>query len=248
MPRRTARPPFSQSRAPLSRVELLALVEGEEAVADLRAYLTARTGEGRPAWTGARFEALAGGGDRAQTAFAVHADDIAALTLLSVSVLGEAVLALLEGEVGDQVAQLLAQVPREVSITDPDAAERMGPDQPLWQAWELLNAQRGLGWVSAAKLLARKRPALVPVYDRVVRCAFGYPQQPWAWLVEHFADAGADLAGRLAAAREQAGVDEGVRVLRVLDVIVWMRHHRQHNVRACPGLATVEAGLPASAS
>lgn len=207
---------------------------------DLRAYFTARTEQGAPAWTGARFEALAGGGDRAQTAFRLSADDIVAVSLLSVSIPGEAVLALLEGEVGNGVAHHLAQVPREVAITDPDAAVQLGEDQPAWRAWDLLVAQPGIEWVTAAKLLARKRPALVPVYDRVVRCTYGHPPRLWAWLVGHFADAESDLAGRLARARSEAGVDDQVSVLRVLDVIVWMRHHRRHDARSCPGVAPLE--------
>ncbi|MEW9264122.1 DUF6308 family protein [Kineococcus endophyticus] len=123
----------------------------------------------------------------------------------------------------DRVAHHLAQVPREVAITDADAAVHLGEDRPLWRAWDLLVAQRGIEWVTAAKLLARKRPALVPVYDRVVRCAFSHPPRLWAWLVGHFADAESDLAGRLARARSEAGVDDRVSVLRVLDVVVWMR-------------------------
>lgn len=242
----TVRVAAGELRVPLSRAQLLALVDDADAVAHLEAYFTQRTSTGAPAWTGARFEALAGGGDRPETADRLHGDDIVAVTLLSVSVPRDVVLPLLEGDLGKQIALLLARVPRQAAITDSDAAAHLGEGQALWQAWDLLNAQRGIKWVTASKLLARKRPALVPVYDRVVRCAFGHPAHPWEWLVVHFADHDADLAGRLAAVREQAGVDAGVSVLRVLDVIVWMRHHPEHLATGCPGVPTSVRGLERS--
>jgi len=34
----------------------------------------------------------------------------------------------------------------------------------------------------AGKLLARKRPSLIPVYDEIVRCAFGWPENIWTAL------------------------------------------------------------------
>ena len=56
-----------------------------------------------------------------------------------------------------------------------------------------------MGWVTAGKLLARKRPRLIPVYDRVVRCALGRPAKPWRWLNDAFALDAEALPGRRAA-------------------------------------------------
>lgn len=92
-----------------------------------------------------------------------------------------------------------------------------------------------MGWVITNNLLARKRPSLVPVYDRVVRCAYGYPAGLWNWLVTMFAEDGGVLNHRLLAAREAAGVSPQVSALRVLDVIVWMRHQPSHLLSRCPG-------------
>jgi Family of unknown function (DUF6308) len=50
------------------------------------------------------------------------------------------------------------------------------------QAWRLLKAQDDVGWVTAGKLLARKRRHLIPVWDQVVRCALGRPEGAWLWL------------------------------------------------------------------
>lgn len=249
MARRPARTSPTQtlppSRSPLPRAELLALVDDEHAVGHVSAYFTDRVSTqgcaGAPAWTGARFEALAGGGNRPETADRISADDLIAVALLSVNIPRDAVLPLLEGDLGDQIAERLAEVPPEAAITDRGGAAHLAPGRPLWQAWELLTAQRGIKWVTAGKLLARKRPALVPVYDKVVRCVFGAPPHPWAWLAGCFADHDVDLARRLATVRARAGVAEDISVLRVLDVIVWMRHHGEHRTTGCPG---VQASAP----
>ncbi len=77
-----------------------------------------------------------------------------------------------------------------------------------------------MGWVSASKLLARKRPRLVPVSDRVVRCALGAPRGSWLWLNERFGEDDGELTMRLLGLREQARVDVLVSAPRVLDVVL----------------------------
>ncbi|MFF4147786.1 DUF6308 family protein [Streptomyces sp. NPDC001698] len=85
----------------------------------------------------------------------------------------------------------------------------------------------------AGKLLARKRPRLLPVYDRVVRCALGHPR-PSFWLALHAALRVDDraLQRQLLTLRQAAGVPETVSALRVCDVAVWMRHRAEEH--ACP--------------
>ena len=59
---------------------------------------------------------------------------------------------------------------------------------PAWALCDLLRGVRDrtkdarLGAVAAGKLLARKRPRLIPVWDHVVRCALGHPNGAWLWL------------------------------------------------------------------
>ena len=83
-------------------------------------------------------------------------------------------------------------------------------------AWNRLEARRGLGWVSASKLLARKRPWLIPVSDRVVRCAPGAPRGPWLWLNDRLGEDAGELAMQLLGLRADAGVPESVPAPRVL--------------------------------
>jgi len=88
---------------------------------------------------------------------------------------------------------------------------------------------------TAHALLARKRPRLIPVYDRVVRCLAGRPDESWGWHLDVLApDAG--IADRLVAARRAARVPDEVSTLRVLDVVLWMRHRPVHLENGCPGL------------
>lgn len=85
----------------------------------------------------------------------------------------------------------------------------------------------------AGKLLARKRPRLLPVYDKVVRCALGRPR-PSFWLALYAALREDDRAlhRQLLALRQVAGVPEAVSALRVCDVAVWMGHRAEGH--ACP--------------
>lgn len=113
------------------------------------------------------------------------------------------------------------------------AATVLSDGSPADQAWHLLRDQPDVGWVIAGKLLARKRPQLLPVYDKVVRCALGRPR-PSFWLTLHAALRADNRAlhRQLLALREAAGVAETVSVLRVCDVVVWMGHRAERH--ACP--------------
>ncbi len=225
---------------PLTLQQLLTLIQTERAVQDLRRYFSLDVPSGSPpAYTGGRFEALGGGGDRPRTANKVTADDLVAVQMLSVLVPGPVALNLLEGGLGEQMAHHLTLIPVGVAVSDPAAAALIGPAGPAEAAWQLLEQQYDLGYVTAGKLLARKRPELIPVWDRVVRCAMGYPppQAVWQWFHERMSADNGALTQALIAVRDTAGVTASVTPLRTLDVIVWMRHRSEHLARGCPGLA-----------
>ena len=225
---------------PLTLQQLLKLTQGERAVQDLRRYFSLDVPSGSPpSYTGGRFEALGGGGDRPEAANTVTADDLVAVQMLSVLMPGPVALNLLEGVLGEQVAHHLAVIPVGVAINDAAAAALIGPAGPAAAAWQLLEQQYDVGWVTAGKLLARKRPRLIPAWDGVVRCAMGYPppQAVWMWFHERMTADDVALTQALIAVRETAGVATSVTPLRTLDVIVWMRHRSEHQDRGCPGLA-----------
>jgi hypothetical protein len=226
----------AMARDPISLPDLLSLIDDARATEHLRSYFQPdRPAGAMPTYSGSRFEFLAGGGDRPETADRITYDDLVAVTLLSVDVPGDVALKLLEGSLGPDISRHLEHIPTDVPISDPRAADLLGTASHASVAWDLLEEQHGMGWVIAGKLLARKRPRLVPVYDGVVQCAFGRPEGVWNWLVGLFTEDGGALEQHLLAAREKAGVSEQISPLRVLDVIVWMRHRPSHHRSGCSG-------------
>lgn len=226
------------SRVAIGLTDLLSVVNDPRAVKDLRRYFQpGRAPDRPPTYSGSRFEFFAGGGDRPETANRITDDDLVSLTLLSVDVPGDVALQLLEGPLGPAIGDHLAQIPTDVSIGEPAASGLFAVGSSARAAWDLLDGPRGMGWVTTSKLLPRKRPKLLPVYDGVVRCAYGHPVGYWDWLLKLFSNDDRILNDRLQAVREEAGVTLEVSTLRALDVIVWMRHRPDHRRNRCPGPA-----------
>lgn len=227
---------------PVTTPQLMNLVADPVSVDDLRAYFGSDLPVGEvPSYTGGRFEFLAGGGDHPQAKNTITAGDLVAVEMLSVRVPAEVALDLLDGPLGRAVGALLADVDPFVELGTPQAAALLAAGGAADQAWRLLEAQADMGWVTAGKVLARKRPKLIPVYDRVVRCALATAGLPsfWLWLDERFAGSYRALPALLEETRRSAGIHEAVSSARILDVIVWMRHHTSHLERQCERL-----GLP----
>ncbi|WP_063830700.1 DUF6308 family protein [Kitasatospora phosalacinea] len=205
-------------------LRLHALLARDGVVADLRRYYGIGLPPGTAPYTGARFEQLAGGGDRPGTADRFTADDLIAVQTLSVTVPAPVALDLLEGPLGERLHTLLRAVPADLDLVDADAGH-ISVGSPAARAWELLDDAPGVGWVLAGKLLARKRPRLLPVYDRVVRCALGRPSGFWSALHAALRADGGALAHRLAELHWAAELPPAVSALRVCDVAVWTSHH-----------------------
>ncbi|MFJ9443435.1 DUF6308 family protein [Kitasatospora sp. NPDC101235] len=204
----------------------------ETSVRLLRAYFTGRRAKGGPAYTGAHFERLAGGGDRPETADRFTADDLLAITMLSVPVEPHGAVQLLTDPDGHW-QRLLSAIPRDARLEDPACAPLVAPGGPATELWERLANPRGtypgkpdgVGPVVAGKLLARKRPHLIPVYDVRVKALFRRPRVDttfWSALADALRADGGALRARLAELRTEAGIGEDIGVLRVLDVIAWM--------------------------
>ncbi|MCX4539017.1 DUF6308 family protein [Streptomyces sp. NBC_01669] len=212
--------------------QLRAFITDPQAVVDVRRYFGIGLPPGGVPFTGSRFEHLAGGGDRPEVADRITAEDLIAVQTLSVTVPAPVALDILEGRLGARLSGLLQAIPRDIDMTDADVSV-LADGSPADQAWHLLRDQPDVGWVIAGKLLARKRPRLLPVYDKVVRCALGRPR-PSFWLALHAALRADDRAlhRQLLELRQVAGVPETVSALRVCDVAVWMGHRAEDH--ACP--------------
>lgn len=162
-----------------------------------------------------------------------------AITTLSVSLKAHGAINLLTDPDGHW-ARLLSLIPRDARLEDPRSDALIVEGGPAWELWGRLAGTKqhpgkpnGSGPVVAGKLLARKRPHLIPIYDIRVKQLFDRPKTDhffWAALAAALrADNGA-FYDQLARLRDKAGIGEDIGVLRVFDVIAWMHQGRQGQV------------------
>lgn len=207
------------------QVELLRkYVHDPRAAQVLQAYFTSGT------FTGGHFERFAGGGDRPEIANSFTSDDIVAVSMLGVRIPGRAALQLVE-DAAPRIGELLGTIPTNVALYEAGAAELVAPNSAASRLWQVLVRIPGVSWVTAAKLLARKRPALLPVYDRVVRAALGRTADDDFWEPLHATlKTNPGLVDDLQDIQARAELGNDITPLRVLDVIIWMFEHGEPEV------------------
>jgi Family of unknown function (DUF6308) len=168
----------------------------------------------------------------------VTPDDLLAVALLDITWRPEAVRQLLDTHATAVTGQLAA----------------MRSDLDLWEAseedlaavdplWELLLRMPGVGTATASKLLARKRPRLCPVSDKVVIEAVGVPGWTWETLRALLQDPAA--RAEIEALRPASAA--GLSLLRILDVAIWIRYSRSRaasRVRRVSGVPEPGHGRP----
>jgi Family of unknown function (DUF6308) len=205
------------------------LRDQDVAVGLVEAYFADDPATGRPRYSGASFERLGGGGDRPEVAYQFTAEDLLAVSMLSVRVIRYYALHVLEYRAREASA-LLAQIPTDVRLADDGAGQLIAEDGPAGELWQLLRDikprpqdRNRLGPVAAGKLLARKRPHLIPVYDSHIKKVLARPSDDhWWWrdLRCQLAKDG-DLIGELEAVRARAGAGH-LSLLRTFDIMCWM--------------------------
>jgi len=181
-------------------------------------------------YTGAWFERLGGGGDRGEVRDVITTEDLVAVTMLSVDVPASAALQIL-GPDGREISDLLRRIPTALDLAGVDP-ELINKDWPGWRLWTLLESMQGIGWVIAGKLVARKRPRLLPVYDSIVREQVGAPADYWHSLNHDLRERDDALHRRLLDIRVQSAIGCDISALRVLDIVTWMTgrdHAASHN-------------------
>ncbi len=183
----------------------------------LRRYY-GRPPRGSSTYTGAAFDGWDSTGTRTVDADRFTADDLVAVTFLSVRTPGPAAILILRDK-ADEINAMLAAIGPDRDLVDEP------PITPGWPAGRLNSRLRKLdrvGPVIASKLLARKRPRLVPIWDAVVAKVTGTEVDQWVPLRAALAEDDRALHERLLGLREAAGLPEQVSALRVLDVVCWM--------------------------
>lgn len=173
---------------------------------------------------GRRFNALAGGGDAPERQDHFDSTDLVAVSTLSVEIPGSAAIEILEVR-ARMLSALLRRIPNDVSIDEVDRSV-LSEGSPAWDLWKEVRSIRGMGPVLTDKLLARKRPHLLPVYDSVVKAALQpHIDRFWIPLWNEFRSSDRSLSAALADIRTEAGLPaHEVSLLRVLDVAIWMRN------------------------
>lgn len=187
----------------------------------LSTYFHTMLKDGVPYYSGAMFETFAGGGDAQKVANTFTAEDLVAVSLLSVDVPGTAALRIL-GTRATEINGLLEGIPNGRELRDA-ADDEIAPGSAAEDLWSALR-KSGVGPVTTSKLLARKRPALLPVIDTVVKKVLGHPARANFWLTlraQLNADGGR-LNEHLLEVREAAQLGEGISLIRCFDVVVWM--------------------------
>lgn len=147
----------------------------------------------------------------------LDANDIAACSALSVPLSGKVVNSLMD--INDRFSELMSEAPpRTTSLTAVDA-ESISDDSALSAAYALLRGIDDVGYVTASKLLASKRPHLVPIRDTVVESVLDAGDRWWAPWKELVSDT--TLVGLVDSVTPEH-LTGSVSLLRRLDVILWM--------------------------
>jgi hypothetical protein len=158
--------------------------------------------------------------------------------MLEVQIPAETAIWLL-GDGAPEVTALLERIPLDWVIWQRDAdLSRDGAAWRLWNAidrnwWPVGSEDPGMGPTKISKLLAAKRPNLVPIQDGLVRRGvFGgkEPADYWThWQDLHLSAHGEALRRLAERVRAEAGVGAHLSVLRVIDIVIWswVDQHRQ---------------------
>lgn len=166
--------------------------------------------------------------------------DVLAPAFLNASLKNQNVIAMFGG--GNPYANLLHALTRVVE--DPETAEAKFEDQhldaedgPWWLVRVALRASESTSDIKASKvskILHRKRPHLVPIFDSKVAAFYGVgARAPWTFWPFVQADVQAHRS-RLTDLAEGVLTPDGrsVSALRVLDIVVW-----EHVVTRCSSLS-----------
>ena len=203
-----------------SRPHAVALLRAYFADADASAVL-----KSPERFTGAHFERFAGGGDAVGVRNTYTAEDLVAVSMLGVDIDGHAALRILDG-LAPALSAHLARIPHTLDLVHATPTD-LGEGSGAYDLWSELKKVQGLGPTKVGKLISRKRPRLIPVYDSVVSRILKAPNgRYWSsiqgLLQSPMGEMGPSINDYLAEVRTDAGIGDDISTVRVLDVIVWM--------------------------
>ena len=178
-------------------------------------------------YSGAWFETIGGRGDVPEVATRFTTADIVAVSTLGVRIPGWAAIEILDRRAND-LNRLLSKIAVDVELHEASEHDL----EPIYEIHGALDDIADIGHVSRSKLLARKRPHLVPIRDQhVLEALIG---QPYGDFTEPLRDALRDdttLPNRLDALRREVGHAE-LSLIRTLDIVVWMRAYGAQSIES----------------
>lgn len=178
-------------------------------------------------FSGSLFDSIGGGGDRSDIENQITREDVLAVAAVSAPVPSGVASLLLAQPASGRLATWLSQLPTDIDLWD-------AQDDTLaiaTKAWDEIRTLHGAGTTSTAnggfaatKLLARKRPRLIPPYDEKVRgVVYLVDGASWWFSLRHAMRVDGEdneIRFRVGVAMREADVGY-VSVLRGLDVILW---------------------------
>lgn len=210
------------------RVALADTTEFEPAVAVIRNYMRG--------FDGAAFNAYAAD---PKDAYWITPADLVAVTFLSMEIRRGSTSGFTPKMArgietnADRISELLVAIPpyRELqTVTADEYARWLGEGSHADRLWRLLRDELNLPRVATYKLLARKRPHLLPIRDSAADRALGKPDSWWHSWWETLTT-NTDIVKRLECLRRDSGHAE-LSLLRSADIVVWMRYRPTGDARS----------------
>jgi Family of unknown function (DUF6308) len=177
---------------------------------DLKRYFGGTAGD---RFSGRWFERFAAIGDPNR----FEASDALAVEALSVKVAPESAAKLFLAE-PDRFNKLLGKIPPHRDLWELERSV-IEPGSAAHDLHEALDDLPKVGWVTAGKLMAAKRPRLIPILDKEVKRLLRPPKGQF-WLAMY--DQVADDRRRATIEEVCANAPDEVSVLRRIDVALWM--------------------------
>jgi hypothetical protein len=209
--------------------------ERENEAADrIRHYFNELTIKKRPLFSGSTFDGFAPDRNPKGT---FTGEDFLSTGLLGVHVPGEAIVKFYDDiEFRHDAERQLRRLPTDVDLGDLNekAFHRLlgsnhSPGQLLWDLirgnrvnGKLLSDHVGMGPTLTSKLLARKRPRLIPIWDSRIKDQLLLPdsKEHWSHMWRALTAENGALTERLRRIRSRSGQDQ-ITLLRTFDVAVW---------------------------
>lgn len=216
--------------------EILTAARHDEAVELVRRYYHHRKKSGSLS-TGAHFDNWRGG-PRPETENVLTEEDFVAVSFLSVDVPPAAAIALLQDK-AEEVTLLLKGIgpDRDLAGVKPSEFEELlGHGSAADQLRRLLIGMKKnkvkIGPTVASKIMARKRPKLIPIWDRLFKEALGLRNSHNQWAEWHgLLLSEPDLPQRLTLIGQEANAPAEASQLRIMDVVLW-RHEKDRQGKA----------------